>query len=387
MIQTLIRTLPSYAVTLVAIVALAVFALANGLNPVSLTVSIMVAAMPLMLAALGEMVTEKSGVLNLGVEGMMITGAVAGFAIAVETGSPLVGIVAAALAGGALALIFGFLTQVLLSNQVATGLALTLFGLGLAALVGQPYAGVRPPAFPRLDIPVISDLPVIGPILFAHDLMMYLSFALLAAIWWFLYHSRRGLILRSVGENHHAAHALGYNVIGIRLAAIAFGGACAGLGGATLSLIRVPQWNEGMTAGAGWIALAIVVFGGWRPGRVALGAYLFGGVTILQLNLQAASLTPLWLLPLGLLLFATNSTVKALTGDAPGHTRAMVPLWLGTLAAWLLAERFPVAIQTQYLSMTPYICTIIVLVVMSADRVRAKLAAPGSLGQVFHRTG
>lgn len=387
MIGALTRTLPAYAVTLVAIVALVVFALANGLNPVLLTVSIMVAAMPLMLAALGEMVTEKSGVLNLGVEGMMITGAVAGFAIAVETGSPLLGVAFAALAGAALASIFGFLTQVLLSNQVATGLALTLFGLGLAALVGQPYAGIRPPPFPRLDIPVISDLPVIGPILFAHDLMIYFSFALLAAIWWFLSRTRAGLILRSVGENHHAAHALGYNVIGIRLAAIAFGGACAGLGGATLSLIRVPQWSEGMTSGAGWIALAIVVFGGWRPGRVALGAYLFGGVTILQLNLQAASLTPLWLLPLGLLLFATNSTVKALTADAPGHTRAMVPLWLGTLAAWLVAERFPVAIQTQYLSMTPYIATIIVLVVMSADRVRARLAAPASLGRVFHRTG
>ena len=215
----------------------------------------MVAAMPLMLAALGEMVTEKSGVLNLGVEGMMITGAVAGFAIAVETGSPLLGVVFAALAGGALALIFGFLTQVLLSNQVATGLALTLFGLGLAALVGQPYAGIRPPAFPRLDIPVISDLPVIGPILFAHDLMMYLSFALLAAIWWFLYHSRSGLILRSVGENHHAAHALGYNVIGIRLAAIAFGGACAGLGGATLSApagSRSPSSSSAGGGPAGW---------------------------------------------------------------------------------------------------------------------------------------
>ncbi|MEO1314058.1 MAG: ABC transporter permease [Pseudomonadota bacterium] len=343
--------------------------------------------MPLLLAALGEMVTEKSGVLNLGVEGMMIIGAIGGFAVAVETGSPILGLVAAALAGAALSMIFGFLTQVLLANQVATGLALTLFGLGLSALIGQPYSGVKPPPFPRLDIPLLSDIPILGPILFAHDLLMYITFALLLCTWFFLYRTHRGLILRSVGENHDAAHALGYNVIGIRLGAIAFGGACAGLGGAALSLVRVPQWNEGMTAGAGWIALAIVVFGAWRPGRVALGAILFGGVTVLQLNLQAAEITPLWLLVLGLLLFAVNSTTKALTQDARGHMRAMVPLWIATLAMGGMANAFPISIQTQYLSMAPYLCTIVVLVVMSADRLRSNMNAPAALGRVFHRTG
>ena len=383
--QTLLKILPQHAVTITAVIVLVIFAIANGLDPVLLTVSIMVAATPLLLAALGEMIAEKAGVLNLGVEGMMIIGAIAGFATAVETGSPLLGMVAAAIASALLSLIFGFLTQVLLSNQVATGLALTLFGLGLAALIGQPYSGIKPPTFPHLNIPVISDLPVIGPILFSHDLMVYFGFIMLAAIWWFLSRTRRGLILRSVGENHDAAHALGYNVISIRLAAIAFGGAMAGLGGASLSLIRVPQWTEGMTAGAGWIALAIVVFGAWRPGRVFLGAYLFGGVTILQLNLQAAGLTPLWLIVLGLLLFAVHATSRAFAGST-GQKKAMVPLWIATIAAFALATSYPLSIQTQYLSMTPYLCTIIVLVVMSADRLRANLNAPASLGRVFHKS-
>ncbi|MSU91143.1 ABC transporter permease [Rhodobacteraceae bacterium 2CG4] len=376
--------LPLLAVTLTAVLALIVFAIANGLNPVLLTVSIMIAATPLMLAALGELVVEKSGVLNLGVEGMMIIGAIAGFAVAVETGSPMLGVVAAALAGAALALVFGVLTQMLLSNQVATGLALTLFGLGLAALIGQPYAGIKPPAFPRLDF-FLSDIPVIGRVLFGHDLMLYLAFALLAAVWLFLSRTRAGLILRAVGESHDAAHALGYNVIGIRLAAIAFGGACAGLGGAALSLVRVPQWTEGMTAGAGWIALAIVVFATWKPGRVALGAYLFGGVTILQLNFQAARITPLWLLALALLLLAVNASVRRWQQGRP--VAPVLGWWAATAATAALAVVWAPSIQSQYLSMTPYICTILVLVVMSGNRLRASLAAPASLGRVFHRTG
>ena len=381
----LLSALPQHAVTLTAVLALVVFAIVGGLDPVLLTVSIMVAATPLLLAALGEMVVEKAGVLNLGVEGMMIIGAIAGFATAVETGSPLLGMLAAAIASAVLSLIFGFLTQVLLSNQVATGLALTLFGLGLAALIGQPYSGIKPPPFPELSIPVLSSLPVVGPILFAHDLMVYFGILMTVAIWWFLNRTRRGLILRAVGENHDAAHALGYGVISIRLAAIGFGGAMAGLGGASLSLIRVPQWTEGMTAGAGWIALAIVVFGAWRPGRVFLGAYLFGGVTILQLNLQAAGLTPLWLIVLGLLLFSVHSTVRAFDGNF-GHKKAMAPLWIATIAAGAVAISYPLAIQTQYLSMTPYLCTIIVLVVMSADKLRANLSAPASLGRIFHKS-
>ncbi|MEP2784615.1 MAG: ABC transporter permease [Pseudoruegeria sp.] len=304
----------------------------SAINPVILIASLMVAATPILLAAIGELVVEKAGVLNLGVEGMMITGAICGFAIAVETGSPLVGFVAAALGGALLSLIFAVLTQYLLSNQVATGLALTLFGLGLSSLLGQSYVGVKPPATDPIHIPVLSELPVVGQILFSHDFMVYVSLAIIAGVWALLKYSRIGLVLRAVGENHDAAHALGYKVIRIRILAIMFGGACAGLGGAYLSLVRVPQWTEGMTAGAGWIALAIVVFASWKPWRVLMGAYLFGGVTVLQLNLQAAGL----------------------------------------------------AVPVEYLSMSPYIITIVVLVIMSADRSRAALNAPASLGRVFH---
>ncbi len=304
----------------------------GSINPVLLVASLMVASTPILLAAIGEMVVEKAGVLNLGVEGMMIVGAICGFAIAVETGSPAVGFIAAALGGALLSMLFGVLTQILLSNQVATGLALTLFGLGLSSLMGQSYVGIKPPSTDKLDIPILSDVPVLGAMLFSHDLMVYLSLALVAGVWAFLKFTRGGLILRAVGESHDAAHALGYNVIFVRLAAIAFGGACAGLGGAYLSLVRVPQWTEGMTAGAGWIALAIVVFASWRAGRVLLGAYLFGGITVLQLNLQAAG----------------------------------------------------VAIPVELLSMSPYLITILVLVIISSDRNRAALNAPASLGRSFH---
>ncbi|MFQ5622147.1 MAG: ABC transporter permease [Paracoccaceae bacterium] len=306
----------------------------SALNPIALAVSLMVAATPILLAALGELVVEKAGVLNLGVEGMMIIGAISGFAASVETGSPWLGLLAAIAAGALLASIFAFITQYLLSNQVATGLALTLFGLGLAALAGHGYTGQKPPPMPHLDLPVISDIPVLGPLLFRHDFMVYFSLALVLAVWYFLNRTRGGLILRAVGENHDAAHSLGYNVVVIRFLAIMFGGACAGLGGAYLSLVRVPQWTEGMTAGAGWIALAIVVFASWKPSRVLLGAYLFGGVTIMQLNMQAIG----------------------------------------------------IGISAAYLSMTPYLVTIIVLVIMSADRTRAALNAPASLGRVFHAT-
>lgn len=315
-----------------------------AIDPVTLLVGLVAAATPLLYAAIGELVVEKSGVLNLGVEGMMIIGAVSGFAIAVLSGSPALGFVAGALAGAGLALLFGLLTQVLLSNQVATGLALTLFGLGLAALIGQPFTGVRSPQFGDLHVAGLSDLPLIGRLLFSFDAMVYLGIALVAAVSLFLNRSRAGLILRAVGENHDAAHSLGYPVVAIRLAAIAFGGACAGLGGAYLSLARVPQWTEGMTAGAGWIALAIVVFAAWKPWRALIGAWLFGGVTILQLNLQASG-----------------------------------------FLSWL--ETAGIRLQPQYLAMTPYLVTILVLVLISADRTRASLNAPASLGQAFIRSG
>jgi len=307
----------------------------SAINPAVLFASLMVAATPILLAGLGELVVEKSGVLNLGVEGMMITGAVCGFAVAVMTGNAGVGFVGAAIAGAAMALLFGLLTQILLANQVATGLGLTLFGLGLSALIGQGYVGVRAPRMARIEIPVLSDIPWLGRALFSHDPMVYVAIALVAGVWWFLRYSRAGLILRAVGENHHAAHALGYRVVTVRLAALAFGGACAGLGGAYLSLVRVPAWTEGMTAGAGWIALALVVFSAWRPWRLLLGAYLFGGIVVLQLNLQAAG----------------------------------------------------VRIPVEYLSMSTYLITILVLVIISSGRGRAALNAPGSLNRTFHASG
>ncbi|WP_050524273.1 ABC transporter permease [Pseudorhodobacter wandonensis] len=304
----------------------------GGINPAVLVASLMVASVPIMLAAIGELVVEKAGVLNLGVEGMMIMGAVCGFATAVETGSPFLGFIGGALGAMALSFVFAVLTQFLQANQVATGLALTLFGLGLSSLMGQGYVGIKPPLTDVVPFGPLADLPVVGRILFDHDPMVYLSIAVIAVVWAVLKFSRMGLILRAVGENHDAAHALGYKVTRIRVLAIMFGGAMAGLGGAYLSLVRVPQWTDGITAGAGWIALAIVVFASWKPWRVLIGAYLFGGISVLQLNLQAAG------------------------------------------------ARIPV----EYLSMSPYLITILVLVIMSSGKGRSAMNAPAALGQNFH---
>lgn len=304
----------------------------GAINPGVLVASLMVAAVPILLAAIGELVVEKAGVLNLGVEGMMIMGAICGFAVAVQTGSPMLGFIGGALGAAALALIFAVLTQILLANQVATGLALTLFGLGLSSLIGQGYNGLKPPVTGRVPLGPLADIPLLGPVLFRHDPVVYLSIAVVAVVWAVLKYTHTGLVLRAVGENHEAAHALGYKVVRIRIAAIVFGGAMAGFGGAYISLIRVPQWTDGITAGAGWIALAIVVFASWKPWRALIGAYLFGGITVLQLNLQAAG------------------------------------------------ARIPV----EYLSMSPYLITIVVLVIMSSGRGRVAALAPASLGQNFH---
>ena len=305
-----------------------------AINPTVFFSTMVVASIPVLFAALGELIVEKSGVLNLGVEGMMIIGAVCGFIAIVQTGSPLMGVLAAIIAGGILALVFGILTQVLHSNQVATGLALTLFGLGLSALLGQQYAGIKPPTFPKPDFGFLSDLPILGQMFFKYDYLVYVAFILVVGASYFLNRTRSGLVLRSIGENHDAAHALGYHVIRVRLAAIVFGGGCAGLGGGYLAMIRVPQWTEGLTAGAGWIALALVVFASWKPYRVILGAFLFGGVTLLQLNLQAIG----------------------------------------------------IKVNPAYLSMAPYIITIIALVVISGSSSRLSTLAPASLGQIFHKT-
>ncbi|RID92094.1 ABC transporter permease [Gemmobacter lutimaris] len=304
----------------------------GGIDPALLIASLMVASVPILLAAIGELVVEKAGVLNLGVEGMMIMGAVCGFITAVVTGSPALGFLGGAAGGAGLSLLFALLTQVMQANQVASGLALTLFGLGLSSLLGQGYVGIKPPHTGVVPFGPLADIPFFGKVIFGHDPLVYLSVLAVAAVWAFLRHARGGLILRAVGESHEAAHALGYKVRRIRVLAILFGGAMAGLGGAYVSLVRVPQWTDGITAGAGWIALAIVVFASWRPWRVLLGAWLFGGITVLQLNLQAAGS----------------------------------------------------GIPVEYLSMSPYLITILVLVIMSSGRGRAALNAPASLGQNFH---
>ncbi|WP_284263878.1 ABC transporter permease [Roseicyclus amphidinii] len=302
------------------------------IDPVTLIVALITVATPVLLAAIGELVVEKSGVLNLGVEGMMIMGAVCGFIAAHESGSPTLAFVAGMAGGAALSVIFAVLTQLLMANQVASGLALTLFGLGLAALLGVGYPGQPIPDVAKPLPEAIREIEVIGPILFSHDLVTYLAIALVVAVWLVLTRTRAGLILRAVGESHDAAHALGYKVVRIRFLAILFGGACAGLGGAFLSVIRVENWVEGMTAGAGWIALALVVFASWKPWRVLLGAWLFGGIAALQLRLQAAE----------------------------------------------------VGVPVALLDASPYLVTIVVLVVISSDRRRASMNAPAALGRIFH---
>lgn len=297
---------------------------------VPILLAVIAAATPLLLAAMGELVAERAGVLNLGVEGMMLMGAVAGFAVTVSTGSWMLGILAAALAGALLALLFAVLTLSLLANQVGTGLALTIFGIGVSALAGQSFVGIPVAPLPRLDIPALSAIPVLGPLLFRHDPLTYASVALTALLAWLLARSRAGLVLRAIGESAASAHSLGLPVLGVRYLATLAGGVCAGLGGAFLSLSYTPMWAENMTAGRGWIALALVVFGSWRPWRVLVGAYLFGGVAILQL-----------------------------------HAQGTLPL------------------PSQIFSMLPYLATVVVLTIVSAGRWRGRFNAPADLGRSF----
>ena len=297
----------------------------------AIVLAVLAASTPLLLAAAGELVVERAGVLNLGVEGMMIMGAACGFAAAYGSGSIAVGAVCGIVAGAAMAAIFALMTLGLAVNQVATGLALTILGVGLSGLIGAGFVGERIAAAPHLHIPGLTDLPLIGRILFGEDPFVYLSIALTVAIWWFLYRSRSGLVLRAIGDNHASAHALGYPVLKIRTLAVLFGGACAGLGGAYLPLAYTPFFIPGMTAGRGWIALALVVFASWRPGRLVAGAYLFGAATILQLH----------------------------------------------------AQGFGLGIPSQLMSSLPYLATIIVLVLVSRARGSAGAAAPASLGTVF----
>lgn len=298
---------------------------------VAVTLTIMTAATPLLLAAIGELVVERSGVLNLGVEGMMIIGAVAGFAGAQLTGSPTAGIIFAVFAAMLLSAFFALLVLVMATNQVATGLSITLLGLGLSGLIGNAYIGLPGLKLPKMDIAGLSDLPIIGQLLFGHDILVYASFLITICVYWFLFKSRKGLILRAVGDNHSSAHSIGYPVLKVRFFAILFGGACAGLSGAYLSLAYTPQWVEGMSAGRGWIALALVVFASWRPFRAIAGAYLFGAVLILQFHAQAAG----------------------------------------------------VNIPSQILSALPYIATILVLILISRNRKLVQSNTPACLGLSF----
>jgi ABC-type uncharacterized transport system permease subunit len=300
-------------------------------NLIPILVAAVAAGTPMVFAALGELITEKSGVLNLGVEGMMLMGAVTGFAVASQTGNPWLGALGGMVAGAAMALIFAVLTLNLMANQVASGLALTLFGVGLSAFLGKPYESVSLVVAPPPEIPLLSQIPVLGPLLFKYHVLVYVSWALFAAIAWFLYRSRAGLVLRSIGESPESAHAIGYPVIRIRYLATLFGGAMAGLGGAYLSEFYAPLWVEGMTAGRGWIALALVVFATWRPARVMIGAYLFGGVTIAQFFAQGAG----------------------------------------------------IAIASQFLSSLPYLATIVVLVFISRNLATIRLNAPVSLAKSY----
>jgi ABC-type uncharacterized transport system permease subunit len=298
----------------------------------SFFVSVMASSTPLLLAATGELVTERAGVLNLGVEGMMLVGAVTGFVIGHLTGSTMLGLAAAVAGGAALSAIFAFLTLALLSNQTAAGLALTIFGRGFSSLLGAGFVGIKGPELPKLDIPGLSQIPFFGAVLFGQDVLVYASFAILAGVGWFLYRTHAGLVLRSVGDSHDAAHAIGYPVNRIRLGATLFGGAMAGLAGGYMSLAYSPLWAENMTAGRGWIALALVVFATWRPAWLLVGAYLFGAIMYLSLYVQG----------------------------------------LG------------VAIPSPFISALPYIVTVVVLAIISRDRRRIRLNQPACLGKAFY---
>lgn len=262
---------------------------------IAIVITMVGAATPILLAALGELVVEKSGVLNLGVEGMMLAGAVVGFAVSYTTGNPWLGVLAAGFAGCAASLIFAFLTLSLSSNQVATGLALTIFGTGFSALFGQPFTG-KPLELFRSVFPSELATHPFWKVIFGYSPLVYFSLIMVVAVWWFLKKTRAGLILRAVGESDISAHSIGYSVIGVRYAAVAFGGAMAGIGGACFPLILTPQWVERLTSGRGWIALALVVFASWRPFRLLAGAYLFGLIATIELYAQAGG-GPMRVLP------------------------------------------------------------------------------------------
>jgi len=286
----------------------------------------------LALASLGLLINEKVGIVNLGAEGIMLCAAIAGFAAVVYSGNDWVGFASGVAAGALLAAVFGLLVIWLNTNQYATGLALTLFGGGFSAFVGTGYVQARIPERPSFAIPWLSDIPLVGPALFRHHPLVYLTVVFAVALIWFMYRTRSGLVMRSVGESPESAHALGYPVRRIRLLAVVVGGAMCGLAGAYLSIIYTPLWVEGMVSGKGWIALALTTFATWRPARVLLGAYLFGGVTMLQFHLQAIG----------------------------------------------------VQVPSQFLTMLPYLATIVVLALISRNPQWIRINMPASIGKPFY---
>ncbi|SDM46810.1 nucleoside ABC transporter membrane protein [Oryzisolibacter propanilivorax] len=286
----------------------------------------------LALASLGLLINEKAGIVNLGAEGMMLCAAIAGFATVVHTGSFVLGLVAGMAAGALLAALFGVLVIWFNTNQYATGLALSLFGVGFSAFVGINYVQAKLPETPKFAWPLLGDLPLLGPALGSLHPLVYGTMLLAAAQVWFLYRTRAGLVLRSVGESPESAHALGYPVRLIRLGAVAAGGALCGLAGAYLSTAYTPLWVEGMVAGRGWIALALTTFATWRPARVLLGAYLFGGVTMLQFHLQASGVQLASQL-LSMLPYVATILVLVLISRNPGWIRANMPASLGRVFA------------------------------------------------------
>lgn len=300
----------------------------------SLLAAMVQAGTPILLATLGEILCERVGNLNLGVEGMMLIGAMTGFAVTHLSGSPTLGVFAAAAAGGLISLIHAFLTISLMANQVVSGLALTIFGSGMSAFLGTSMVGIRAPGFYPLAIPFLSDIPFIGPILFKQDILVYFTLVLVPVVWWYLFKTRPGLIVRACGENPAAADAWGEAVNRVRYAHVVAGGVLAGIGGAYLSLAYTHMWVENMVAGRGWIALALVIFGFWHPFKAAAGAFLFGGVGVLQLRIQAA----------------------------------------GTI------------IPSSLLGMLPYLLTIAVLVIITIRQRRTgRVEAPAALGLPFRR--
>lgn len=302
------------------------------LDLVPILAGTLAAGTPLIFAGIGELVAERTGVINLGVEGMMLIGAIAGFAFSTQTGlGPGAGLMAGAVAGMLTALLFAVLALSLAANQAACGLALTIFGVGLSAFIGQSFVSTSLPGLQPLSIPGLSTIPFIGPILFHQNYVVYLSMIVLLLVWWVLAKTRLGLLLKAVGESPESAHAMGYRVLAIRYGAVLFGGAMAGMGGAFLSTVYTPLWVENMVAGRGWIAIALVVFATWKPLRLMLGAYLFGGVTILQFHAQA----------------------------------------LG------------VEVPVELLAALPYLATIIVLVMISRDHKLLRMNLPASLGKSF----